>query len=99
MDRRAFMATAGAAAFATVYGLPLRALAGDTDAALNALLDKFFNANVDEKPEQATSLGLDKGARSGLKARLTPRSAAEKARRQAEAKDRLAQLKGIDRAG
>jgi uncharacterized protein (DUF885 family) len=99
MDRRAFMATAGAAAFSFAYGLPYVALAqADPEAALAAMLDKFFNDEVDDSPERATSLGLDKGARAGLKARLTPRTAAEKAKRLGESKQRLAALKTIDRA-
>lgn len=99
MDRRAFLATAGASAFSTAYGLPFRALAqGDPEATLAALFDTFFNAQVDETPEQATSLGLDKGARAALKGQLTSRSAAEKARRLAETRDRLAALRAVPRA-
>jgi uncharacterized protein (DUF885 family) len=99
IDRRVFLATAGAAAFTTAAGLPFGALAqADPDAALATMLDRFFNAQVDERPEQATSLGLDKGARAPLKSQLTRRSAEERARRLGRERERLAQLKTIDRS-
>ncbi|PZN95382.1 MAG: DUF885 domain-containing protein [Alphaproteobacteria bacterium] len=68
------------------------------DAKLSVLFDAFFNEGVDESPQQASSLGLDKGARAGLKSRLNDYSAAGKAQRLVRVKDRLARLHGIGRA-
>jgi uncharacterized protein (DUF885 family) len=49
-----------------------------------------------EYPENATSLGIDKGARAPLKHRLTDRSAEGRARLAAGARARLAVLKQLD---
>ena len=46
-------------------------LAVDADARLNTLLDGWFEQDIDEAPERATSLGLDRGARAGLSSRLS----------------------------
>ncbi len=71
MDRRQFLATSGAAALAGQSSLAQAAVArratGPGDARIDALFDGIFNARVDRSPELATSLGLDKGARAGLK--------------------------------
>ena len=101
MDRRHFLATTGAAA-----GLALlpksasaaAAAAGSGDAALNALFEEIFQANVLKSPEQATSLGLDKGANAPLKHRLSPRTYEERARQLARTKDALVRLAAVDRS-
>ncbi len=96
MDRRRFLAASGvAAAVATLPGA-LRAAAPAGDAALDALFDKIFNANVDDNPESATQLGLDKGARAGLKGKLNDRSAEGRAADLARAKQAIADITAID---
>ena len=86
MDRRAFLSTGSAVAL----GLPLlsggfapagaamlvptRAKASG-DAALNALFDRIFEARINASPAFATGLGLDKGAKAGLRATFDPKPA------------------------
>ena len=88
------------AAAATALAAPVRsfAQAAGEDAGLLALLDRIFEEQVDESPERATGLGMDKGARAPLKARLDDRSAAAKAKRLEDTRRRVAALKTIDRA-
>ncbi|MEA3052448.1 MAG: hypothetical protein QOG72_1351 [Sphingomonadales bacterium] len=101
MDRRTFIASTGAAALATTL-LPETLLAqpraGSGDSALNALFERIFQQNVQNSPEQATSLGLDKGANAALKGRLTPRTLAERARQLAQTKQALSDLAAVDRS-
>ncbi len=82
MDRRAFMTTT---ALAGVGLLAPRALAAQpaptaTQAVLHERLDAtfqtIFDMFVNDSPETATSLGLDKGDRAGLKYRLDDNSQA-----------------------
>jgi uncharacterized protein (DUF885 family) len=94
IDRRAFLATtAGAAIVAATPALAQ----GSEDAKLRALLDRIFEEQVDESPERATSLGLDKGARAGLKARLDDYSTAGRDKRLEQTRARVGALKSIDR--
>jgi uncharacterized protein (DUF885 family) len=99
MDRRHFLA--GAAATSAAGVLPLRAAAApaDRNAALRAMLDRFFYARLDASPEQATRLGLDSGARAGLKAKLDDASAAGQAADLTRAKAELAELRAFGTAG
>ncbi len=92
LDRRAFLATTAAAVAAPAFAQ------GSEDAKLRALLDRIFEESVDDSPQRATSLGLDKGARAGLKAKLDDDSLAGKARRLERSRRWLAELKAIDRA-
>jgi uncharacterized protein (DUF885 family) len=104
MDRRSFMASAGALALSA--GLPGCALApvetpgmgGTEDSRLRSMLDRFFYERLQLSPENATNLGLDKGERAGLRSLLDDYSAAGKARNLALAKAELAQIAGVDRA-
>ncbi len=96
MHRRQFLATSALAAAASALPAALRAATAE-DTKLSTLLDAFFNEGVDENPEQASSLGLDKGARAGLKSQLGDYSADGKAKRLARQKDRLARLHAVDR--
>jgi uncharacterized protein (DUF885 family) len=90
---------AGTAALTAAAAAPAAALTATTeDVKLLALFDAFFNESVDESPEQATALGLDKGARAALKGQLSDASRAGRDKRLAGAKDRLARLNAIDRA-
>ena len=94
MDRRTFLATSAASALAAA--MPAAAQ-GSEDVRLRAQLDRMFEAQVDESPRFATSLGLDKGARAHLKSKLDDTSAAAKARRLERARGWASELKAIDR--
>ncbi len=97
MHRRQFIAAAAAAA--ALPHLARAAVAQSSeDARLATLLDAFFYEGVDENPEGATGLGLDKGTRAALKSQLNDYSAAGKATRLARVRDRLTRLHMIDRA-
>jgi uncharacterized protein (DUF885 family) len=90
---------AGASAWAQLAVPPAAPSgAGPEDARLRAMLDRFFNEQVQESPQQATGLGLDKGPNAPLKSRLDPRTEAEKQRRLARNRGQLAELRTIDRA-
>ena len=94
-NRRDFIVGTGAAI--ALANLPVRA-AGDADAAAAKLLAEFAEELLVDYPETASSLGIDKGNRCGLKSKLGDRSAAgQKAIAQRVAK-RLQRLKGIDTA-
>jgi uncharacterized protein (DUF885 family) len=69
---------------------------GVADAGVNRLLASFAEALLAEFPENAASLGIDKGERAALKSRLTDRSPQGNRRRAAAAAARLAQLNAID---
>ncbi len=102
LHRRRFLASAGAAAFAATlpvfaWGGPSAPLGGE-DAKLGPLLDSFFDESLNESPQRATSLGLDKGDRANLKSLLDDRSGAEKARRLAVTRGQRTALGTIDRA-
>ena len=68
IDRRRLLLTAAATAAAAPS---VSWAATDADARLNTLLDSWFGEDIDEAPERATSLGLDRGARAGLSAQLS----------------------------
>src|SRR3569832_199827 len=94
LDRRQLLGSAaalGAASFITP------AFAADDEAArLNALMDAFFQEGLQQSPEQATLLGLDKGADAGLRSKLHDESAAGEAARRAQNADQLKRIQGID---
>ena len=98
MRRRQFLASASLATVAAALPATLRAAAGSADAHLRAMLDRFFYARLEDSPEQATSLGLDTGARAHLKGRLSDASRAGEARAFARAKRELTELRQVDRA-
>ncbi len=108
MDRRSFMTSAGALALgATLPGCTTTgagdaaalapATAGGEDQRLRTMLDRFFYARLDDNPEQATGLGLDKGERAHLRSKLDDYSAAGQAKDLARAKAELAELRQVDR--
>ena len=102
MDRRSFLASAGAASVAaSAAPLPAQAPAaagGAEDARLHALLDRFFYDRLQDSPEQATSLGMDTGERVGLRAKLGDASAAGRQKDRARTRREQAELRRIDRA-
>ncbi|MDB5457501.1 MAG: hypothetical protein JWP92_3086, partial [Caulobacter sp.] len=93
-----------AAALGVLAPLGDLALAQDSgkpvaDPRLAALLDAFVEEILTASPELATSLGLDKGPRAGLKARLSDYSAAGRKAALAAYAARVQRLSAIDRAG
>src|SRR3954449_10173526 len=104
MDRRSFLASS-----ATIALLPMTeglgvaaaaAQAGKDDARLNAAFESIFQEQVRNSPEEASSLGLDKGPNAELKSKLDTRTAPV-ARRENLARNRraIAQLRSIGPAG
>src|SRR3546814_5623731 len=106
MDRSAFMMSAGALALGAT--LPnatdaaaseaMAADAGPDDVRLLALLDTIFYARLEDSPERATGLGLDKGGRAHLRGRLDDYSAAGHARRLARSKAEKGDARRIARS-
>ncbi|MBT2185907.1 DUF885 domain-containing protein [Sphingobium nicotianae] len=78
MDRRDFLLSTAATTLAALSTRVLAqgAPAGDTTPALNAAFDQVFNLQIDSSPESATALGLDKGPRAAMKAKLDDNSLA-----------------------
>ncbi|MES1198965.1 MAG: DUF885 family protein [Pseudomonadota bacterium] len=90
---------AGAVAFGAFSAIPGSVWAQPaTHPGLGALLDAFADEIIQNSPETATGLGLDKGARARLKSRLTDRSLAAVAADRAACQSRLRRLAAIDRA-
>ncbi len=101
LHRRALLATAAAAGLAPLAacatpGAGAATVTGE-DARLRTLLDAEFERILVNVPEQATGLGLDKGAKAYLKARLSDVSGAGVERDEATNVRRLAALRRIDR--
>jgi uncharacterized protein (DUF885 family) len=96
LDRRQLL-SAGASAAALAFAPAVRAAPGGEGARLTALLDAFFQENLQRQPESATELALDKGANAGLKSKLEDVSAAGMAREKAANLDQIRRLKTIDR--
>ncbi|MBY0520011.1 MAG: DUF885 family protein [Sphingomonas sp.] len=100
MDRRSFLTSTGAAtALALAPGM-LRAAATPTDgdAALDAVLNAVFDDNIANSPEAATYIGLDKGAKAGLKAKLDDNSLEARATDLARTKKSIARIEAVDPA-
>jgi uncharacterized protein (DUF885 family) len=98
MDRRQFVTASGAAAAVSLMPSISFGQAPGGDAEINKLFDTIFLNNLQHAPELATSLGLDKGANTGLKAKLSPNTAAERAASLARTRNAMAALKKIDPA-
>jgi len=71
--------------------------ASNAEAALNKVFNDIFTTILDESPELATSLGLDKGAGIAEKSRLYMDSLADVERRRQNNAASLVRLRGIDR--
>jgi uncharacterized protein (DUF885 family) len=93
LSRRDVLSSAAAALAGTARGAP----AGRPQAQLNAAFDAFFNQALDESPELATSLGLDKGPRAWEKSKFHKASLADVERQKRENAAQLARLRRIDR--
>jgi uncharacterized protein (DUF885 family) len=85
------------AVIALAGSAPVLAQAGGEDARLRALLDAFWTETLDASPQQATTLGLDTGARAGQRALLNDASRAGRDAFIAARADRLKRLSAIDR--
>lgn len=105
MDRRQFIGSAGAAALAsglpacsTRHGLSTSGTIAGKDAALRAMLDRFFYERLADSPENATEIGYDKGEFAQLRYRLDDYSQAGATKELTQAKAELAALRGLGRA-
>ncbi|MBE1525692.1 uncharacterized protein (DUF885 family) [Sphingopyxis sp. OAS728] len=80
LDRRTLLAAAAASSMLAGTRSPARAAlaaAPDSEGArLTAIYERVYDMLVDQDPEFATSLGLDKGDRAAAKAKLADRSPA-----------------------
>ena len=82
IDRRRLMLSAAGLGLASA--MPAVARQADTpDARLDALLSGWFNEDLEDGPEGATSLGLDKGDKAYLAGRLSQRGPADVAKEKA----------------
>ncbi|MBV9930491.1 MAG: DUF885 family protein [Alphaproteobacteria bacterium] len=96
LDRRQFLAaTASGAALSALPAAAAPPASGD--AACEAMLAGIAEELLRDHPENATTLGLDKGPRAPLKARLTDRSLAGKAREAAAVAARRARMRSVPR--
>ncbi|MEL0156575.1 DUF885 family protein [Sphingopyxis sp.] len=94
LDRRTLLAGMGMAS----AGLAMPAWGADSaDARLDALLTRQFDQALIDDPTRAASLGLDIGARAGLRARFPDWSAAARTVRDRRIDTDLAALHAIDR--
>ncbi|MEG1029834.1 MAG: DUF885 domain-containing protein, partial [Brevundimonas sp.] len=98
IDRRRLLLTAAATA-AVAPSLAHAAAATDADGRLNALLDGWFEADIDDAPERATNLGLDKGARAGLSSKLSEAGPEAIRKDRDKAVSRWATLRAFDQTG
>src|SRR5262249_35192759 len=75
LSRRALLAHSAAVGIAeSCLGTAFAATPATQDAPLNGLFDSLVEALLQDSPESATFLGLDKGARAALKSRLSDQS-------------------------
>ncbi|HEX3886880.1 MAG TPA: DUF885 family protein [Phenylobacterium sp.] len=95
LDRRQLL-SAGASAAALAAAPAARAQSPES-AKLTALLDAFFQENLERQPETATQLGFDKGKNAGLKFKLEDVSTAGMAAESALNRSQMRRLKTIDR--
>ena len=99
IDRRRLLLTAAATAVAAPTLAQAAAAVTDADTRLNALLDGWFEADIDESPERATNLGLDKGARAGLSSKLSEAGPDAIRKDRDKAVSRWAELRAFDQTG
>ncbi|UUL83506.1 DUF885 domain-containing protein [Sphingomonas qomolangmaensis] len=96
LDRRQLLLATGASAALTA--LPLRAAQASADVRAQALMDAIAEEYLLRSPESATGLGIDTGARAGLKARSSDRSSAGRLHSAAWTKSALDRLRAVDTA-
>lgn len=98
IDRRSLLA-ASAAGTALAFAGPASAWVRDADSDLDALLTGWFDKDIDDSPESATNLGLDRGERAGLSSKLSDYSATAWRDERAQAIARNTELKAFDQSG
>ena len=76
MDRRDFLASSIALAFASALHAPARAEPGSEASRARALYEAIFEKLLVAAPQTATSLGLDTGRHAAARSRLDDRSPA-----------------------
>ena len=99
LDRRTLLATLAATSALAGIRSPAQALIAKPATEgekLTALYERLYDRMVDESPEFATALGLDKDKRAPLKAKLDDRSPAGIEKGHQFYRDGLADLKKID---
>ncbi len=89
---------AGAVATTLATALPARAAAGAAPDKAEAALSRIAEVMLADSPETASSLGIDTGARAGLKSGLADRSAAGQQAIAGHLRAHVATLKAIDTA-
>ncbi|GAA0378916.1 DUF885 family protein [Brevundimonas terrae] len=99
IDRRQVLMGAAAVAAAAPSLAQAAAALNDADARLNALLDGWFEADVDESPERATGLGLDKGNRAHLSHKLSEVSLKAREEDRTKALSRWQAIRAFDQTG
>ncbi|MGX1692552.1 DUF885 domain-containing protein [Brevundimonas naejangsanensis] len=97
--RHLLLSAAATAAAAPMLAQCAAAAASDADARLNTLLDGWFEADIDEAPERATNLGLDKDARAGLSSKLSEAGPDAIRKDREKAIKRWDELKAVDQKG
>ncbi|WP_415288388.1 DUF885 family protein [Brevundimonas sp. S1H14] len=97
--RHLLLSAAATAAAAPMLAQCAAAAASDADARLNTLLDGWFEADIDEAPERATNLGLDKDARAGLSSKLSEAGPDAIRKDREKAVKRWDELKAFDQKG
>ncbi|GAA0868082.1 DUF885 family protein [Brevundimonas basaltis] len=97
IDRRRLLQTAAAGVGLAAAG-PAFARS-DADDRLDAMLSRWFDADIDSSPETATNLGLDRGERAHLASKLSDRSETAWMADRAEANARLQALADFDQTG
>lgn len=95
IDRRRLLLTA-TAGLALAGPVAARSAADDR---LDAMLSRWFDEDVDQSPETATNLGLDRGAKAHLSSKLTDRSEIAWTADRAAANARLQSLADFDQTG
>ena len=107
LDRRTFLASTAAVALVTLTPAEAlaqrrrrrRRVAGGGAAQARRLYDEIFEARLRLNPEQATSLGLDTGARAALRAQLADTSYANRFGSLTALLEARPRLQAIQRAG
>jgi uncharacterized protein (DUF885 family) len=94
--RHLLLAAAASAAMTPTLGL---AQPTQADAQLDALLDRWFEDDIESSPERATNLGLDRGERSWLSSRLEQAGPAAVRSEREKAISRWARLRDFDLSG
>jgi uncharacterized protein (DUF885 family) len=101
MDRRRLLVSA--AGLGMVAALPAAAqtppVMSDADARLDAMMTRWFEENLQNSPEQATNLGLDRGDKANLSSKLRKSGLADAAEDRDRARARWAEIQTVSEDG